>query len=102
MAAQCPRIEAQCASHDLTLEAVCTDEGLSGRKASNRADLEDALRDVCEVRRSLIVYSLSRLARSTTDAIRIAERLQKSGAQLVMLAEQVDTNTAAGRMFYSP
>jgi site-specific DNA recombinase len=80
---------------------VYTDEGLSGRKTSNRPALEAAITRVSEVKGSLIVYSLSRLARSTVDAISIAGRLQRAGAQLVMLAEQVDTNSAAGRMFYT-
>jgi DNA invertase Pin-like site-specific DNA recombinase len=46
------------------------------------------------------VYSLSRLARSTTDAIKISERLNKSGADLVSLNEHIDTTSAAGKMVY--
>lgn len=47
------------------------------------------------------MYSLSRLARSTKDAILIAEHLDKAEAQLVLLSESVDTRTASGRMFYA-
>ena len=49
---------------------------------------------------ALIVYSLSRLARSTRDTIDIAERLQKAGSDLVSLSERIDTSTAVGRMFF--
>ena len=48
----------------------------------------------------LVVYSLSRLARSTRDAIRISDRLANGNAQLVSLTEQIDTTTASGKMFF--
>lgn len=48
----------------------------------------------------LVVYSLSRLARSTTDAIAISERLAKSGADLVSLSEWIDTTSASGKMVF--
>jgi len=47
---------------------------------------------------ALVVYSLSRLSRSTTDSLSIAERLGKGGADLVSLSEHIDTTTPAGRM----
>jgi site-specific DNA recombinase len=47
------------------------------------------------------VYSLSRLARSTRDAIDIAERLAKSGADLVSITEKIDTTTSMGRFFFT-
>ena len=46
------------------------------------------------------MYSLSRLARSTKDAITISERLDKAGADLVSLSEKIDTTTAAGKMVF--
>lgn len=47
-----------------------------------------------------MVYSLSRLARSTKDALSISERLAKSGADLVSLSESIDTTSAAGKMVF--
>jgi site-specific DNA recombinase len=44
--------------------------------------------------------SLSRLARSTKDAITISERLGKAGADLVSLSEKIDTTSAAGKMVF--
>ena len=57
---------------------VPSDAGISGKRADNRPGLQDALAAICERRRgALVVFSLSRLARSTKDAIAIAERLDK-------------------------
>ena len=49
---------------------------------------------------ALVVYSLSRLARSTKDTIAIAEQLDRAGADLVGLSERIDTTSAAGRMVF--
>ena len=40
------------------------------------------------------------LARSTKDALVIAERLDKAGADLVSLSEKIDTTSAAGKMVF--
>ncbi len=48
----------------------------------------------------LIVYRLSRLARSTKDTIAIGERLDRAGADLVSLSEKLDTTSAAGKMVF--
>jgi DNA invertase Pin-like site-specific DNA recombinase len=50
--------------------------------------------------RVLVVYSLSRMARSSKDSFLIAEMIDRAGADLVSLTENVDTTTAAGRMFF--
>jgi site-specific DNA recombinase len=100
--AQQARIAAWCSGQGATLEAadVHVDAGLSGKRASNRPALQAALDAACRGRGVLVVSSLSRLARSTRDAIAIAERLEQSGAQLVSLSESLDTTTAAGRMMF--
>ncbi len=78
------------------------DAGVSGTKTKNRPGLAKALAAV-EGRpgSSLIVYSLSRLARSTADALAIAKRLEEGGVALVSLSESIDTGTAMGRCFYT-
>ena len=80
--------------------AVHVDAGLSGAKAHNRPALQTALVDACKHKAALVVYSLSRLARSTKDAIAISERLGKASADLVSLSEKIDTTTAAGKMVF--
>jgi len=47
-----------------------------------------------------VVYSLSRLSRSTKDTLQIAEKLDKAGADLVSLSEQIDTTSASGKMVF--
>jgi site-specific DNA recombinase len=78
---------------------IFRDAGLSGKRADNRPGLQEALNAVGEGD-ALIVYSLSRLARSTKDTITIAEALDKKGADLVSLSEKIDTTTAAGKMVF--
>ena len=100
LAAQRARLEAWAAAGGLELASVHEDAGVSGAKAANRPALQAALSEVCRRKGVLVVYSLSRLARSTKDALAIAERLEKAGADLVSLSEQIDTTTAAGKMVF--
>lgn len=97
--AQRARIEAWCEANDYRLDAVYSDAGISGSRADNRPELQRALTAATKGT-AIIVYSLSRLARSTKDAIAIAERLDKAGADLVSLSERIDTTTAAGKMLF--
>lgn len=76
------------------------DAGISGKRADNRPQLQLALDDVCRTGGVLVVYSLSRLARSTKDTIHISERLIKHSADLVSLSEKIDTTSAAGKMVF--
>ena len=71
----------------------------TGKRADNRPGLQEALTAVGKGD-ALIVYSLSRLARSTKDTITIGEGLDKRGADLVSLSERIDTTTAAGKMVF--
>ena len=99
--AQRGRIDAWCKANDYTLIDTYSDAGLSGSRADNRPALQDALNAACKVRgTALVVYSLSRLARSTKDTLAIAERLDKAGADLVSLSERIDTSSAAGKMVF--
>lgn len=98
--AQATKIAAYCSLHDGDLVATYTDAGLSGSRADNRPALQEALEHVCRIGGCLVVYSLSRLARSTKDTIEIAERLSRADADLVSLSEKIDTTTAAGKMVF--
>ena len=99
--AQRTKIQAWSDVNGYELTDIFTDAGISGKRADNRAGLQDALNVACKVRgTALVVHSLSRLARSTKDAIAIAERLDRAGADLVSLTERIDTTTAAGKMVF--
>ncbi len=76
-----------------------TDAGLSGCRADNRPGLQSAIQAIGKGD-VLVVYSLSRLARSTKDTLEIAERLIRVGADLVSLSEKIDTISAAGKMIF--
>lgn len=98
--AQQARATAWCLANGADLEGVFVDAGISGKRADNRPQLQAALDRVCATGGVLVVYSLSRLARSTKDTIAIGERLQKHGADLVSLSEKIDTTSAAGKMLF--
>lgn len=98
--AQRARIEAWCAANGYTLAAMHADAGLSGSRADNRPGLQSALAAATKQRAALVVYSLSRLARSTRDALAISDRLDRAGADLVSLSEKIDTTSAAGKMIF--
>lgn len=98
--AQVARVEAWCVANDFELTAVLQDAGISGSRADNRPALQEALALAQEHKAALVVYSLSRLARSTRDTLQIAERLDRTGANLVSLSERIDTTSAAGKMVF--
>jgi len=98
--AQDARIRAYATSGGLEVAKVYVDAGISGARATNRPALQEALSDVCRRKGVLVVYSLSRLGRSTRDVLDIAARLEKAGADLASLSESIDTTTAAGKMVF--
>ncbi len=89
-----------CKLHEFDIIGEFGDRAMSGKRADNRPELEKALELVCRRKAVLVVYSLSRLARSLKDAILIAERLDQAGAGLASLKEHFDTTSPAGRMIY--
>lgn len=98
--AQQARVRAWCEANGNPLISLHVDAGLSGCRSDNRPGLQAALTAACKAKAALVVYSLSRLARSTKDAIMISERLAKQGADLVSLSEKIDTTSAAGKLFF--
>ena len=98
--AQRDRIQTWASHNGYSLAAVHVDSGISGGKLTNRPAAQKALAEACRRKAALVVYSLSRLARSTKDAIETSERLHKAGADLVSLSEAIDTTTAAGKMVF--
>jgi len=97
--AQRDAITKHAAAAGLSLIELHQDE-LSGKRADTRPGLQAALAQACETGAVLIVYSLSRLARSTRDTLAIAEQLESAGADLVSLSERIDTAGACGRMIF--
>lgn len=94
------RIHSWCTANDHQLVSLYIDAGISGKRTDNRPALCSALDEACSRKAAVVVYSLSRLARSTRDAISMSERLARSGADLVSLSEHIDTTSAAGKMVF--
>jgi DNA invertase Pin-like site-specific DNA recombinase len=97
--AQKDRIRRWAEDHGYQLQDIVEDAGISGKAMANRPGLQEVL---SRVRRgdAVVVYSLSRLARSTKDTISMAEDLDRRGVDLVSLTESLDTTTAAGKMLF--
>lgn len=100
LADQQNRIAAYCQAHGYRLLRVEVDAGLSGGRADNRPALQRALKAACQGKGVLVVCKLDRLARSTRDAIELAQRIDKCGADLASIGESIDTASAAGRFVF--
>jgi len=75
------------------------DEGISGKSMKGRDGLAEAIKQAKKAKGVLVVLNLSRLSRSTIDLLTICDELEAAGCELVSLREQVDTRSAAGRLF---
>jgi len=96
--AQQAKIEAYATLHDLQLMGVAIDDGYSG-KDLDRPGIEKVLgmirRRAVDV---VIVAKLDRITRSVRDLGDLIERFDASGIQFASVADNIDTNTAAGRL----
>jgi DNA invertase Pin-like site-specific DNA recombinase len=98
---QLERCAAYCKGHGYELLAEFHDKDLSGGRADNRPGLQKAIATACKRQAVLVVYSLSRLARCTKDAIDLAERLNSAGADLAVIQENVNTRSPMGRFIFT-
>ncbi|MEN5196933.1 recombinase family protein [Sphingobacterium faecium] len=77
-------------------------EAVSGKAVMNHPEAQRMLKDLKSGRISGLVFSkLARLARNTKELLEFGEIFRKEGADLVSLAEQIDTSTPAGRLFFT-
>lgn len=96
MESQIRVLKAYCEQNNLRNVEFYTDEGISGTKASRPAlDRMMAAVDNDEAS-SVIVYSFSRFARSTTHLLNALHIFKKKGVHFISLSEKIDTNTAIG------
>jgi len=93
------KIKAWADLNNYELQTVYCDAGISGKDMDSRDGLQKAL-DCIGNSDALVVYSLSRLTRSTRDTLDIADYLKNRGADLVSISEKIETNTAAGKMVF--
>lgn len=71
-------------------------EKMTGTKA-HRPEL-DEMRSRLEAGDTVVIYSLSRLGRSTKDLLSIIEEFRDKGVKLVSVKEMIDTETPSGRL----
>lgn len=92
------RIVGWCVSRGCAPDGIFVDAGISGTR-TDRPELAKAL-DACRPGTAFIVYSLSRLGRSTRHVLEVGERLERIGADLISLSENIDTTSASGKMIF--
>lgn len=97
--AQLAKLQSWATLNDAEVIGTFEDAGISGTR-SDRPGLAAAMDTACRHKAALVVYSLSRLSRSTSDTIALAAKLDKSGAELVSLSEKIDTSSASGKMIF--
>src|SRR5437879_10211892 len=98
---QLERCRAYSEGHGYTVVSQHKDKDMSGGRADNRPGLQKAIAAACKQQAVLVVYSLSRLARCTKDAIDLAERLSAAGADLAVIQENVNTRSPMGRFIFT-
>ncbi len=99
--AQCHAISEYCRLNQIMDYELFTDENQSGAKSSRPAlDRMMALVRTGQIDK-VIVYSLSRLGRSTTHLLKVMDELNLHGVKFVSLSERLETETPAGRMIFT-
>ena len=92
-------IENYCKRHDWIIGKVYTDHGISGKNA-DRPALNALLKDVKAGKAGdvVVVYKIDRLARSTTDLLRILSDLKASNVDFCSTTQAIDTTNPMGKM----
>lgn len=77
-------------------------EAVSGKSVIEQPETKRMLADVKSGKISGLIFSkLARLARNTKELLDFAEIFKQHNADLISLAESIDTSTPAGRLFYT-
>lgn len=77
-------------------------DGLSGKSVWEYPETKNMLADIRSGHITGLIFSkLARLARNTKELLEFAEIFRGCDADLISLAESIDTSTPAGRLFYT-
>ena len=75
---------------------------VSGKRVIDHPEAKRMITDIQSGHVSALIFSkLARLSRNNRELLEFADIFQKANADLVSLAESIDTGTPAGRMFYN-
>jgi site-specific DNA recombinase len=77
-------------------------EAVSGKSVIEHPEAKRMLADMKAGKITGLIFSkLARLARNTKELLDFADQFKKYDADLISLAESIDTSTPAGRLFYT-
>ncbi|MBW4891136.1 recombinase family protein [Mucilaginibacter sp. HMF5004] len=77
-------------------------DAISGKSVMGHSETKRMLADIKSGHITGLVFSkLARLARNTKELLEFAELFRASNADLISLAESIDTSSPAGRLFYT-
>ncbi|MBX2977453.1 MAG: recombinase family protein [Ignavibacteriaceae bacterium] len=93
------RCKSYCLIHQLENIEIISDRGISG-KNTKRAGIQKILKMI-ESKQidNVVVYSLSRFARSVKDTLSLLDVFGKAGLNFHSITESIDTASASGRFF---
>ncbi|MEI8115370.1 MAG: recombinase family protein [Bacteroidia bacterium] len=93
-------VENYCKRQDWNIYKVYEDHGISGAHADNRPALNKMLADAKDGKAGdvVVVYKIDRMARSTTDLLRILSELKTAGVDFCSTTQAIDTTNAMGKM----
>lgn len=97
---QIDRCKSFCEAREFDVMAVYRDDGISGRKMTNRPGFQEALLHVCKIHGVLVGYHLTRVARNVRDALKIIDSLKSSNADLAIVTQNFDTTNPMGRFLF--
>ena len=77
-------------------------EAVSGKRVIDHPEAKRMLADIQSGRISGLIFSkLARLSRNNRELLEFSDFFQQHDADLISIAESIDTSTPAGRMFYN-
>ncbi|MGO2174965.1 MAG: cassette chromosome recombinase CcrB [Staphylococcus equorum] len=95
---QINQIREYCDFNNFAVVDVYADRGISG-KSMNRPALQRLLKDANEGQiDSVMVYKTNRLARKTSDLLKIVEDLHRQNVEFFSLSERMEVNTSSGKL----
>lgn len=99
--AQITAIKSFCKAHSEPNYRIYSDGGQSGKKSSRPA--LDALMTDCKAGlvHTVVVYSFSRFARSTSHLLSALQEFNALGIKFISVSENLDTNSALGKALFT-
>lgn len=95
---QINQIEEYCQFNNFKVVDVYADRGISG-KSMNRPALQRMLQDAKNGHIDCVmVYKTNRLARNTSDLLKIVEDLHKQNVEFFSLSERMEVSTSSGKL----